>query len=134
MRVLRDAQSITEEITSCPDRSMAHLLADHMQFVEENEEGLLIAIMVEPSDTLQALDAELDHKFLINHYGRHRYGEPGFRPSFETLEDHPTFYEIFFIEGDEIGVTVLIPKAPGVDSDLLALCAQHATPAQELSS
>ena len=134
MRVLRDTASIKEEITSCPDRSMADLLASHMQFVEENEEGVLIAIMVEPGDTLQDLDGELEGKFLINHYGRRRYGEPGFRPCFETLEEHPSFYEMFFIEGDEVGVTVLIPKALGVDLELLALCAQYSTPVQELSS
>ena len=80
MRVLRDTEAINNEISTCPDRSIAKLLASHTQFVEENEEGLLIAIMIEPGDTLQSLDAELDGKFLINHYGRRRYGEPGFRP------------------------------------------------------
>ena len=128
MRVLRDTESINTEIRTCLDRSMGQLLANHLAFVEENEEGVLIAIIVEPGDTLQSLDVELDGKFLINHYARRTYGEPGFKPSFETLEEHPTFHEMFFIEGDEVGVTVLIPKAAGIDPDLLAMCAQHATP------
>ena len=134
MRVLRDTEAINTEIRTCPDRSMGQLLADHQLFVEEHEEGVLIAIIVEPGDTLQALDEELDHKFLINHYARWKYGEPGFMPCFETLEEHPSFYEMFFIEGDEVGVTALIPKSTDVDPELLALCAQYATPAQELSS
>jgi hypothetical protein len=41
MRVLRDTESITNEIKTCPDRSMAQLLAEHQAFVRENEEGNL---------------------------------------------------------------------------------------------
>ena len=52
MRVLRDTESITNEINTCPDRAMAQLLADHQEFVRENEEGQLIAIIVEVGDTL----------------------------------------------------------------------------------
>ena len=134
MRILRDTESITNEIKSCPDRSMAQLLADHLEFVRENEEGQLIAIMVEVGDTLAALDEQLDHKLLDNPYGRRRYGEEGFRLCAETLDQYPTFFEIFFIEGDEMGITVLVPKASGIDAELLALCAEFSNPAQTLSS
>jgi hypothetical protein len=134
MRVLRDTGSITNEIQTCPDRSMAQLLADHQEFVQENEEGQLIAIMVEVGDTLAALDEQLDHKLLDNPYGRRKYGEEGFRLCAETLDQYPTFFEIFFIEGDEVGITVLVPKAPGIDAELLALCAEFSSPMQALSS
>ena len=134
MRVLRDTESITNEINTCPDRAMAQLLADHQEFVRENEEGQLIAIIVEVGDSLEALDEKLEHKLLDNPYGRRKYGEEGFRLCAETLDQYPTFFEIFFIEGDEVGITVLVPKAAGIDADLLALCTEFSNPAQTLSS
>ena len=117
-----------------PDRSMAQLLADHQEFVRENEEGRLIAIMVEQGDSLEALDEQLEHKLLDNPYGQRRYGEEGFRLCAETVDQYPTFFEIFFIEGNEVGITVLVPNAPGIDAELLALCTQFSSPSQALSS
>ena len=55
-------------------------------------------------------------------------------PPFETLEEHPTLYEMVFIFGDgDEGTIVLIPRAPDIDPQLLALCAQYATPAESPS-
>lgn len=46
------------------------------------------------------------------------------------LQEHPTFYEMLFIQSDEGHVLVVfIPKSPDVDPELLTLCALHATPA-----
>ena len=57
MRILRDRESITQEIHSCPDRQMAALLADRLRFVIECDEGPLTVIVIERGDTLAALDA-----------------------------------------------------------------------------
>jgi hypothetical protein len=44
-------------------------------------------------------------------------------------------YEMLFIQSDEgHALVILIPKTAGIDPELLAMCAQYATPAQELSS
>ena len=48
---------------------MDQLLADHQGVVRENEEGQLVAIIVEQGDTLEALDKQLDHKLVDNSYG-----------------------------------------------------------------
>ena len=67
--------------------------------------------------------------FLINHYSRRRLGDPGFMPCFETLEEHATVYEMLFIQSDEgHALVILVPKTSGIDADLLAMCAQYATP------
>ena len=134
MRVLRGTEVINRAIPTCPDRSMAEVLVSHLRFLSTEGDVLLIVVIVEPCDTLGALDGQLEHKLLIDPWGDQSYGDPGFKPCFETLEEYPSFYEMVFIEGDEVGIGVLVPKAPGVDAELLALCAQHATPAQELSS
>jgi hypothetical protein len=76
----------------------------------------------------------MDGCFLTNHWSRRRLGDPGFAPCFETLEEHATVFEMVFIQSDEgHALVLLIPKTSAIDPELLALCAQHATPAEELS-
>ncbi len=107
MHVLRDAESIDAAIRSCADPYMRQLIADRAEFVRQEvdaSEGeyddigeLLNFILVEPGDTLQAIDAEMDGTFLADHYGGRRFGDPAFVPCFESLEEHATFYDIEFI-------------------------------------
>ena len=137
MRVLRYAESLNAEIQSNPDPHIATLLARHVQFAIDSEDlelGLLTVLMVEQGDTLQTVDEAMDGNFLEDAYFDKRYGDLDFKPCFETLDDYPTFYEMLFIQGDEgYALAVVIPKSLGVDPELLALCAQHATPATEAS-
>ena len=145
MHVLRDAASIDAKIQSCGDPCMRNLMERRVEFVRNevnDSEGeyddigeLLNFILVEPGDTLEAIDAEMNGTFLADHYGGRHIGDPGFLPCFEALEEHATFYDIEFVQGDEgFAVQVLVPKCPGIDPWLLQLCAEHATPFQELST
>jgi hypothetical protein len=139
MRVLSGTPSITNEIKENPDPASAALLTRYLQYGAEFNPGdpadLLTVFVIEPGDTLQTVDAAMDGCFLTNHYSRRRLGDPGYRPCFETLEEHATVYEMLFIQSDEgHALLILIPKASDIDAALLAMCAQYATPAQELSS
>ena len=138
MRFLRDTQSINTEIKENPDPAISDLLARHLQFGAEfnadDPADLLTVFVIEPGDTLLTIDAAMDGCFLTNHWSGRRLGDPAFVPCFETLEEHASVYEMLFIQSDEgHALLVLIPKAAGIDSELLAMCAQYATPA-ELSS
>ena len=135
MRVLSDTPSINTEIKENPDPSMASLLTRHLQFGAEfnpeNPADLLTVFVIEPGDSLQTIDVAMNGCFLMNHYSRRRLGDPGFQPCFETLEEHPTMFEMLFIQSDEgHALVILIPKAAGIDSELLAMCADYATPAE----
>jgi hypothetical protein len=139
MRALRCTESLVAEIQSSPDRLVASLLSMHMDFVRQYEdyevEDLFHAFIVEPGDSLETIDEAMDGQFLTNHYSGKQHGQPGFKPCCETLEEYPTFYEMFFIQSDEgFGVAVLVPKRPDIDPQILALCAQFATPASSLPS
>ena len=102
MHVLRDAESINAEINSCADPHMKQLIADRAEFVrnevdasegEYDDIGELINfILVEPGDTPQDIDAEMDGTFLMDPYGGRRFGDPAFVPPFETMEEHPTYF------------------------------------------
>ena len=91
-------------------------------------------IVVEPGDTVAALEEECSCPILHNLFDETRFGEPGYAPSFEHLEDHGQCYEMVFIMSDDgSGVSIFIPKAKGIDADLLKLCETYAAPAIEHS-
>jgi hypothetical protein len=90
-------------------------------------------IVVEPGDSVTALEEEISFPILRNLFDDARYGEPDFTPSFEALEEHASCYEMVFIFNDEgFGVDIFIPKQSGIDTDLLAMCAEYAVPATAL--
>ena len=133
MRILRDTPSINAEIKETTDPAIATLLTRHLQFGAEfnpaDPADLLTVFMLEPGDTLRTIDAAMNGCFLINHWSGRRVGDPAFVPCFETLEEHATVYEMLFIQSDEgHALVLLIPKTSAIDSELLAMCAQYATP------
>jgi hypothetical protein len=132
MRYLRTIAAIKDYITKTPDRSIANLLASHLEYVAGDEGEPLTVIVIEPGDSLVTLDAHFDGGLLINHYSGRRFGEVDFVPPFETAEEQDSFYEMFFISGDE-GTSVIVPRGDDINQDLLALCAAFATPYQESS-
>ena len=138
MRILRDTESINAEINENADRHIANRLTRHLQFDAEYHDpdvgNLLTVFLVEPGDTLHTIDDAMDGCFLTNHYSARQFGDPNFVPCFESLEEHATFYEVLFIQSDEgHALVILVPKAPGIDPDLLSLCARYATPAESPS-
>ena len=87
-------------------------------------------IVVEPGDTVQQLEQETSCAILHDLFDDTRYGHPDFTPSFEILEEHHGCFEMLFITNDDgFGITLFIPKAEGIDADLLAMCAKYAAPA-----
>ena len=87
-------------------------------------------IVVEPSDSVEILEQEIGCPILHGLFDDSRYGEPDFTPCFEALEEHAYCYEMVFIFNDEgFGVDLFIPKQPGINGDLLAMCAEYALPA-----
>ena len=136
MRVLRCPSDIDREIRSTVDPAVAALLTRQIEFMSEDEsEESLTVVIVELGDTLEEVDTELNHYLLMDDYSGRTYVDAGFVPCFETVVEHPTLYEMFFVEGGgELGISVLIPKQAGMNTELLALCARHATPATEQSS
>lgn len=92
-------------------------------------------IVVEVGDTVAALEEECGSPILHNLFDETRFGEPGFAPSFEHLEDHHgVCWEMVFIMSDDgSGVSIFIPKEKGIDVELLSLCNAYAAPAIEHS-
>jgi hypothetical protein len=71
---------------------------------------------------------------LVSWLGDARFGDPEFTPAAEVIEEHRSCYELVFIFSDEgNGIEIFVPKVDGVDTDLLAMCAQFAVPASDLT-
>ena len=84
-------------------------------------------IIMQTGDSLSDIEKEIGFPILTNLFDDITYPDPDFMPSCEVLEDHGGFYEMLFILGDgEEAIEIFIPKT-GVDSLLLAMCADFST-------
>lgn len=91
-------------------------------------------IVVEPGDSVDALEQESSCPILHEPFDDTHFGDPDFAPSFEALEEHTGCYEMVFILSDGgFGIDIFIPKTGGIDADLLAMCAEYAVPAPALT-
>ena len=131
MRVIRDAN----EANSLPPDLQA-LVHQRIALLSEDEpydpavHGYFI--VVDEGDELPALDKQLGFPILSNRFDGCMFGEEGFTPCHEVLEEHASYYEMVFVLSDDgYGVEVFIPKSPAIDPRLTAMCQHYVIKAQE---
>ncbi len=126
MHILRHAPDVSAFIQTYPDpaittliqQRLSELLADYDLTMEE----LVFFVVPEPGETIPQLQEALGTQLLT----------VDGCPLWEFIEEHPTCYEFVIVMSDDgFGAEVYLPKT-GIDSELLALCQLHATPAQEV--
>jgi hypothetical protein len=79
--------------------------------------------LVEPGDSIPEIEAATGCQLMYDRFNGCRNGNDEFKPSFEWLVEHPSFYEAVFIFSDDgFGVDLLIPKASGIDAEQLEIC------------
>ena len=84
-------------------------------------------IIMQTGDSLSDIEKEIGFPILTNLFDDTTYPDPDFMPSCEALEDHGGCYEMLFILGDgDEAIEIFIPKT-GVDTALLAMCADFST-------
>jgi hypothetical protein len=87
-------------------------------------------ILVEPGDKVDAIEKTSGCPVLRNSFDDAHFGDAEFSPAAEIVEEHRGFFELVYLfsdSGDGV-VQLFVPKAEGVDLQLLAMCAQFATP------
>jgi len=90
-------------------------------------------LVVEPGDSVEAIERESGCPMLRNTFDDARFGDPEFTPAAEVIEEHSNCYELVFIFSDDGGVEIFVPKVDGIDPELLAMCRQFAVPARDVS-
>ena len=130
MLVLRDpalaSRIANSEIRSLVTQRFAEVCAGEVYNYDEH--GYMI--VVEPGDSVEALEQESSLPILRNLFDEVTFPNPEFSPTYEALEEHHGCYEILFITTDSgFGITFFIPKEAGIDASLLAMCAEYASPA-----
>jgi hypothetical protein len=131
MHVIAD-RAAAEALADPALRTLITQRLDALEADGDDVSALAVFIAIEPGDDLAAIEQQLGLPLLANRWTGLRFGEPGFTPSFEVAEDHGAWYELVYVLSDDgHGAEVFIPKAPGVDPQLLAMCAAYALPAAE---
>ncbi len=129
MLILRDPVAVAGLV----DAGLRHLIQTRIQelatFDSYDPEELGYFIVAEPGDLVADLEREAGCLILSCLFTGARYGEEGFSPNFEWVEEHAGFYEMVFILSDGgFGIDLFIPKQAGMDSRLLSMCAAYVTP------
>ena len=126
MHVVEDLQS-THPISNPAIRELVQQRINDLggESFDSNELGYFL--VVESSDTLEALSAQLGFYILHNRFTGIRFNATGFTPSFEFIEEFPACYDMVFVLDDTgIGVEIFVPKEEGIDPDLIAMCRMYA--------
>ena len=126
MIVVRDHSS-TQEIKHSHIKQLVRQRINDLggESFDSNELGYFL--VVESSDTLEALSAQLGFDMLRNRFTGIRFNATGFTPSFEFIEEFQACYDMVFVLDDTgIGVEIFVPKEEGIDPDLIAMCRMYA--------
>ena len=117
MYVMSDAKTIQAFVTK-PSETEIHALItkqtqDLAEFDDHAIDDLVNFIIIQPGDTFSSL---------IGHLGIPPNSSP-----WEFIEEHCTCYEmVVVLRSDGFGAVIFVPKAEGIDPDLIAVCKQHA--------
>ncbi len=126
MIVVRDHSTI-DQISNPAIRELVQQRINDLggEAFDSNELGYFL--VVESSDTLEALSAQLGFDLLRNRFTGIPFNATGFTPSFEFIEEFPACYDMVFVLDDTgIGIELYVPKEEGIEPDLIAMCRMFA--------
>jgi hypothetical protein len=130
MQVMTDAATVAEAARSHPNPELRRLIAERIEQFSQYQcdiADLVVMIHVQPGDRIADIDSRLGFSVLTNRFNGVRFGDSAFTPSWDVLEEHRTCYELIFVISDDgFGFELFIAKEPGVDAELLAMCAAFA--------
>ena len=116
MQICRDTDSIYETIRSTQDAELHQLISARIERLREFGDldlGQLVHFIVfEQGDTIKELDAALGFPITTNRFDGIRFGQPGFMPCWEAIEEHTLWFEcVYVLSDDGAGIVVLVSKA-----------------------
>lgn len=131
MLTITDGESLARALNQPIDPQLKQLLMLRRDQLAEFQDLTEIAhfVIVEPGDSLGALERELGFSVFQNPVDGRRFGDPEFSPGWEWLADHGHCFEMVFVYTDDgFGHVVIVPNEPGIDPELLRLCQAYSEP------
>lgn len=131
MHVVRNLQS-NQQINNPAIRDLVQKRINDLGGEAFDADALGYFLVIEPGDTTEAISATVGFNILHNRFTGIRFDATGFTGSFEFIDEFPCCYDMVFILDDAgFGIEVFVPKADGIDNDLLAMCRMFAYPAPQ---
>jgi hypothetical protein len=126
MRVLRDIKLIADHgIRALVTQRLAELSGGEACVPND----ITSFVLIEPGDDMAQLEAETGCWLLTTPFDEEvRYGDPDYAPACEWVAEHANCYELAFVLTDSFTQVLLVPKANGIDTQLLQFCAEFAEP------
>lgn len=132
MITIRSTADMARALASPLDAHLLQLLALRREQLLEHD-GYDLAelahfILVEPADTLAAIETAAGIPLATNIIDGSKLGDPGFSASFEYVERHSGawFEAVTIVSDDGFGIVLLVPDRPDIDPALLGLVRDHA--------
>jgi hypothetical protein len=129
MLSITDGGSLARALNLPIDRQLKALLKLRREQLAEFDDLSEIArfIIVQPGDSLDALERELGFSVFRNPVDGRLFGDPEFTPGWEWIADHGYCFELVFIYDDSgFGHVVLVQNSPTQNPLLRALCLTYA--------
>ena len=136
MQIIRDLPS-TLQIIDPAIRQLVQQRIEELGGDKFDATELGFFLVIEPGDSLEAISAQVGFDILANRITGIRFGEPGFAPSFEFVEEIGNYcYDAVWVLDDSgFGIEALVPtEVDGIPADLLAMCQRYAVPVAPTST
>lgn len=128
MLSIADGGSLSHALNSPIDDRLKHLLIERRDQLGSIIWEIAHFVIVQPGDTLSALENTIQFSVFQNPVDGARFGEPGYTPGWEWLADHGHCFEMVWIMDDSgFGHVVIIPKEQGIEPALIDLCTAYAS-------
>lgn len=127
MLTITNSADMARVLSTMTDTTLKRILSDRVEQLAEYDDydlgELAHFLIVQPGDTLEAIEAAIGFSPLTNLVDGVRYPSPDFVPSWETVTDHGGWFEaVFILSDDGFGWVLLVPDDPAVPLSLLQLC------------
>jgi hypothetical protein len=84
-------------------------------------------VLMQQGDTVESIGAQESVNIFYNRYTGMSYGDKGYTPHFEFIEEFDSCYDLVFVLDDSgYGVEIFVPKNIDIPPRLLAMCRQYA--------
>ncbi len=128
MLSLRTGAAVDRALSSDIDAELRQLLVKRVEqlnpYGADDIGELVHFLIVEPGDSIGAIEAELGFSPLVNFVDGSRYGDPDFTPSWEWIEQHGAWFEVVFVLSDNgFGCVLLVPTVSSKAGPLVDACA-----------